>query len=248
MNLEVKKMTAQEIQTALKKLQEAFKIGVLEYTGADPIINYNVDPNATGLHFANTKITSKDHKRRNYLYVAKVAEDLGLLYNFIDDEKQIFFDSFDSIIYTPEERLAIEEINKNMCYYKNEIKVLNSVRFKTKKDGKPFKDITKNIDDSMIDHKRLHASISGSWLNLKLATFHNDFNTYNETSIQINDMTIDSIKTAIENAKTRDEKMLKQYESEIKNIKKTFAKFYKFKDEIKNTSYCVVEVFKKFMY
>ena len=280
---EIKEMTNEEIKEALKELKKVIKLGIIKSDHADPIAEgvYTSSSDFAGVFFPNSILYDATYTERRSACWAPVALckrqknggfSYGLMYDLTEkgasDEiyKKLYIDtkidpryfvSFYEMTYTSEERQTLEALNANIEECKKDLKILNNIKFITKKDGQPFANLTKNIEEHPI--KNITFSVSYDEYIEQLKIYNSEthtgtdtdgnyfnFNTYHNIIIyQVKDL--ETLKENIKKYIISISKNLAEYETDKKNIKKLFSIKRDFENKIKNynITYTTAENIKK---
>lgn len=280
---EIKEMTTEEIKEALKELKKVIKLGIIKSDHADPIAEgvYTSSSDFAGVFFPNSLLYDTTYSERRSALWAPVALckrqtngglSYGLMYDLTEkgasDEiyKKLYIDakidpryfvSFYEMTYTSEERQTLEELNANIEECKKDLKILNNIKFITKKDGQPFANLSKNIEehptknitfsvsyDEYIEQLKIFSSEAHTGTDTEGNEY--EYNIYHRIYIyQIKDL--ETLKENIRKYIASKNKYLIECETDKKNIKKLFTIKRDFENKIKNynITYTTAENIKK---
>lgn len=264
-NIIFQSMNDDEQREAIKLLKKCIKEGKITYDKekANPCEQYCYISSGSveGIYFPNSEI---DYAKKYFDFVAvtKVDGELGITLSFNEDEapdrvKQFHvndycFQSFISILYTYEERNCIEELQNNINRCKDELFVLKRIKRIYKKDGKPFADLTKNIDPNPEPNIHLYLSCDYSKISTdpiyvevncsELCTSAKGYKYNNYYKCRLYQVkTADDIEIEVKKQVENKEKYIAELESDIKNVKTIFKKAFAFKKEMSKYSYIARE-------
>lgn len=268
-NLNTKEMTQNEIKEALANFKKCLKMGLFTYEHADPLKEYCFisSSDIMGLYFPNSEIKTQAKMGfspcwYDFIALAKVGDALGFVVSFNEENapdaikrfevNEDIFVSFNEVLFSPEERRTIEEIEARINDLKSDLKVINNIKYITKKDGKPFKDIFKNIDPQPEANKRItYWADSWGYYRISLSeemTSKNGvkYNNYYRLDVY-NPESLEDLQNTLSRFKEQKEQHIKEYQNDIKNIKKIFEKAQEFKNFLSNTTYTTREAVKKYL-
>lgn len=246
-----------EIKEALKVLNTLIKNGNILYDEkhANPAHEncYISSGAVAGVYFPNSIITNIYNAEgeqvladgQQVVCISKTPEgQVGMVLRFNDDlifntknetlknyYNNYFFESFESLLYTYEERRTIELLNNNIYAVKKDIELLNNIKFITKKDGGVFADLKKNLDPEPQKNIFINSNYDGK--NIKIYYTNNKNNYSIHHDIIIYDVeSVEALKIAIDEYKKEKNKYIEALEADLKNIKKIFKLVYNFKRDI----------------
>ena len=150
-------MNENEIKEAIQLLKQCLKDGKIGLCKADPTKQYCYISSGSieGVYFPNTEFEYCSDIL-NIVCVCKYRNELGVMFKYTEEflqrrkEKKpsnydYNFASFESILYTYEERRIIERLTAEINAYNNDLQVINNIEYQVKKDNDPFADLKKNF-------------------------------------------------------------------------------------------------------
>lgn len=252
-----------------------FKINEKSTQGIKDGSCYISSGDVEGIYFPNTIIEYEGERFYRFCCLAKKKDQngngatAGVVFALKDDDDEMKsetfkrlkkhldayrFYSFDKLFYTDEELNAVNLLKRNINYLKQQNDVLNSVTFKTKKDGGDFTDLLKNVNQDMNGNIKIYCYYEGSGLKFsKSETRRNkegfEYNIYNDVTVWNTDgfNCVNDIKKAIQKQTESNDQAIKTYTNEIKNIKKYFKIIYDLNknETLKGISYSLQDELKK---
>lgn len=215
-----KPMTQEEVKEALKLFNAVIKKGVITYEHANPMQEncYISSGDYEGVYFPNSEI-KMSFDTESFICVCKYGyiynnyqDKIGVLYDYECENPNIggvYFISFDELLYTRFEREIREEMIKRINECKKDLITLKSIRFITKKDGKYFQDLLKNIDKSNgVKYWWTNKSVFNSWV---------EFWTQKGATITLyNCVSVEAMQEEIKKDIESKEKFIKECEKQIK--------------------------------
>lgn len=246
---EVRELTQEEKERILKEFKQLLAersdfISVVNNGGKNLNLKneccYISSGDIIGVYFPNLEFEMSRKNTRidiNFVCIGvnKETSESGLIYNinYIDSPSAAingdYFESFDELLTTYEEREIRKKINQEIKRLNEELRVLKSIKRVTKKDGKDFQNLSKNF---IIENGKINCQESYNQYNVpecrynaSIKLYKYNFGGYADNAeidiYKIDKITADDVSNQIKLTIENREKQLKEYERKLNNLHST---------------------------